>query len=242
MNNEIAEAIEKARAAYNVVAAAYDAVTSEFQGAVIYPRIISAIEAHCASLAGLRVLDLGCGSGGLIKILHAQGAIVAGVDISATFIARARSQGLPVYEASMHSLPFPDHSFDAIVSNFAINYLPPSGQRMALEEALRVLRPRGICVISLMHPWLLRNGKYFEPEHQKTIVLLGEEFTLHILDWPEIINMFVESGFIIRTLIDADIPQDLDQIAAHIQNPGAAQFAKSFAFMPYGMFVVAAKP
>src|SRR5450755_4617813 len=74
--------------------------------------------------AGLRVLDVGCGTGDYLRImapLVAPGPAV-GIDLSATLIARAQ-QRAPAGETNVsfrvgdaYDLPFPDASFDRVVA------------------------------------------------------------------------------------------------------------------------------
>jgi ubiquinone/menaquinone biosynthesis C-methylase UbiE len=98
--------------------------------------------------AGARWLDVGCGTGvltGLILDISSPAAVAA-IDPSTAQIEYARRQ--PVAEradfrvADAQALPFPDHSFDAIVSALAINFIPDRPR--ALLEMRRVGQPGGI--------------------------------------------------------------------------------------------------
>jgi SAM-dependent methyltransferase len=91
----------------------------------------------------LRILDAGCGTGGLLANL-ATPAWKVGVEISSQGVRLSRSRGLAhLVQGSVSALPFADRSFDAVVS---IDVLCHSRveERQALEEAARVLRPGGI--------------------------------------------------------------------------------------------------
>ena len=100
---------------------------------------------------GERVLDVGCGSGGLNRWLaHRTGGSnpIMGVDIS-TYLVReaaglARSEGLEgiieFREANAEALPFPDSSFDVSMSFTVISAV--HADRM-LSEMVRVTRPGG---------------------------------------------------------------------------------------------------
>ena len=235
-------AIKRTRDAYEQVAGAYDTVTAEFNNSVVYPKIIDAAERFLGPVRGTRILDVGCGSGRLMELLEARGAECVGVDIARAFVETAKSRGRKVVRASMHDLPFGDSEFDGIVSNFAINYLPLAGQSRTLEEAYRVLKSGGALIFSSMHPYLMRQGgNYFEPMRQKEIQQLGQKFFLHLLDWQEIGNVVISSGFCLREFIDAEVPENLEEVAAKIDNDAAAQFVRAFRHQPYAMFVVATK-
>ena len=101
--------------------------------------------------AGSRVLEVGCGSGGVTRRLAVEtGASAVGVDINAHGIeaatAAALREGLSsrvsfqVVDAGMR-LPFTDASFDAIFCNDAINHLP--GRADLFVDWHRVLKPGG---------------------------------------------------------------------------------------------------
>lgn len=101
-------------------------------------------------LPGLRVLDCGCGPGGITQGIAARVApgFVVGIDMDGSQIAlateRAAALGLSNVEfrqASVYELPFPDASFDVVFSHALFEHL--SDKAGAARECLRVLRPGG---------------------------------------------------------------------------------------------------
>lgn len=92
---------------------------------------------------GIRLLDLGCGTGLLPALAHDRGAEVVGLDIAPALLAVAERL---VPEAELHvadvqRLPFADASFDAVT---AVNAFPFAADPVAaIGEAARVLRPGG---------------------------------------------------------------------------------------------------
>ena len=103
-----------------------------------------------------RILDAGCGSGGLIRRLA--GAEPAwtwtGIDVSPLACALARKRcPADIREASVTALPFPDATFDAVVSADVLYHVEDDAA--ALREMARVLRPGGVAVINVpAHRWL----------------------------------------------------------------------------------------
>ena len=93
--------------------------------------------------AGTRVLDLCCGTGVVTGAAVGRGAVPTGVDFSPAMLAEARRTNplLRFDEGDAEALPYPEHSFDAVVSNFGIHHVPRPDR--ALAEVLRVLRPGG---------------------------------------------------------------------------------------------------
>lgn len=92
---------------------------------------------------GVRVLDVACGPGYAAAAAAARGAVPTGIDFSSEMVeeARGRYPGLDFQEGDAEQLSFPDSGFDAVVLNFGMLHLGRPEQ--ALQEAHRVLRPRG---------------------------------------------------------------------------------------------------
>lgn len=99
---------------------------------------------------GERVLDVGCGTG--IVARHAARRVgvsgsVAGADINAAMLAVAREltddldPPIEFHQAPADALPFPDGSFDAVLSQAVLQFVPEPAA--ALAELQRVLRPGG---------------------------------------------------------------------------------------------------
>ena len=91
-------------------------------------------------LAGLDVLDLGCGDGALTRHLVKRGARVVGVDASADLIAAARRRGIDACLGDARSLAF-DRAFDLVFSHAALHWMKPP--QPVLEGVRRALRPGG---------------------------------------------------------------------------------------------------
>jgi len=108
-------------------------------------------------LAGLRVLDIGCGEGTNTRLLAKRGAKMVGVDISGAMIAAARSAegddplGIEHHVTSGADLrAFADASFDAAVSTMAM--MDMADYAGCVREVARVLKPGGLFQFSITHP------------------------------------------------------------------------------------------
>ena len=102
----------------------------------------------------LRGLDIGCGTGRLLAFLHEAwpGMRLAGIDLSAPYIAEARrligkTARVKLIEGAAEKLPFEDRSLDLVVSSFLMHELPAAVRSEVLNETARVLKPGGLTVI-----------------------------------------------------------------------------------------------
>ena len=96
--------------------------------------------------AGAEVLEVGCGTGVLTRVLAALPEVdrVVGVDIAESLLQKARelAPGLTFEQADARSLPFDDERFDVVVFDSTFSHVPEPER--AVREAFRVLRPDGL--------------------------------------------------------------------------------------------------
>lgn len=99
--------------------------------------------------AGVRVLDVGTGTGSAAAAAGARGARVVAVDAEPD-MARHAARAVPdasVHVAALPQLPYADGQFDAVVGNFVLNHV--GRPRVALDELRRVTRPGGRIALTL---------------------------------------------------------------------------------------------
>jgi len=107
--------------------------------------------------AGEKALDLGCGTGNYTIELAKRGADVVGIDTSEEMLgcARIKAQKADIKAsfkaADAMNLPFPDSSFDAVLSNGLLCFLKEPEK--ALMEMHRVLKPGGRVVVGVLNRW-----------------------------------------------------------------------------------------
>jgi 2-polyprenyl-3-methyl-5-hydroxy-6-metoxy-1,4-benzoquinol methylase len=105
----------------------------------------------CRVTPGATVLDAGCGEGNLSILMAQKGAQVTGVDISVPNIQASRNYareiGVMIHfeTADLEKLPFPDNSFDVVVSSHVLEHLPSFDK--GLQEIMRVTKKRAIIAI-----------------------------------------------------------------------------------------------
>lgn len=101
--------------------------------------------------SGRRVLDLGCGTGTLtllIKEMHPESEVVGlDADLKVLEIARAKAAKAGVKVSLDHGmayeLPYPDCSFDRVLSSLVMHHLTRENKARTLKEVFRVLRLGG---------------------------------------------------------------------------------------------------
>jgi SAM-dependent methyltransferase len=107
------------------------------------PRLVEA----CAIGPGMRVLDVGAGTGNSSLPAAERGARVTASDLTPELFdagrRRAEAAGLELdwVEADAENLPFGDESFDAVISSIGVMFAPH--HQAAADELVRVCRPGG---------------------------------------------------------------------------------------------------
>lgn len=102
---------------------------------------------------GARILEIGSGTGTLLSRLHGRGFDITGIDVNADLVAEARRWhgDVPIQQVRGTSLPFPDRSFDIVMSFDVFEHIPDSDAH--LREVRRVLRPGGTYLIQTPNKW-----------------------------------------------------------------------------------------
>ena len=107
---------------------------------------------------GMRVLEIGCGTGTLTTMMAAKGAIVTGIDASPTMLSEAEKKAaaqnikarvsLQLMDATLIGERFSEASFDLIVTTLVMSELSPDEQRFVLVACLKLLAPGGRLLIA----------------------------------------------------------------------------------------------
>ncbi|MDZ4287712.1 MAG: class I SAM-dependent methyltransferase [Prosthecobacter sp.] len=119
---------------------------------------------------GLQILDVGCGTGRHALRLAASGAVVQALDFSAKMLEQARQKpGAEKVSFQVHDLsqplPFAAGTFDRVICGLVIDHI--ADLTALFREMLRVCRPSGCVVVSVMHPAMMLRGvqaRFRDPE------------------------------------------------------------------------------
>jgi ubiquinone/menaquinone biosynthesis C-methylase UbiE len=209
----------------------------------MYPDILGTIAGEAGDTSGKQVLDLGCGTGNLIALLleRSPGVKIVGVDPSAGMreVCAERFKGLSnveIKDGDALSIPFPEGSFDLIVSSLALHHVPPDLKPSCAAELARVLMPGGKFIHA--DPFCGVPGPDMSPEKTRDIIermvakvlyslehgaqemMMGElealplllreegEYMVTVEEWTDVLR---EAGFTAFRVIDIP-PVDLMKI------------------------------
>jgi|GEM_PF-4024817 len=241
------------RSAWNQASDAYNSLHEDSLSLIaLATRKVSAL---LGAVAGLDILEIGCGAGKNCIKLARQGARVTGVDVSDAQIALAQQRmdeaGAPVrlLRADAADLsPLPDGSFDVILAIYAFQYV--AQMAACLAECTRLLRPGGRLIFALDHPI---RAAFWDEEMQEESVLparsyfdenpLRWNFTdtgismtsyHHTLEWW--FSSLHEEGFVVSDLRELPLPKGWED------GPDVDEYTRDIAaFLPQVMVMEARK-
>jgi ubiquinone/menaquinone biosynthesis C-methylase UbiE len=124
----------------------------ESQGERLSRRLSEAF-AYAEVKPGMKVLDVGCGRGEILRHVTKLGARAYGVDYAevAVKLSREATRDEPtpigVYRTDAKRLPYPDGTFDRILMFDVVEHLFPWELDASLKDIQRVLKPQGMIVV-----------------------------------------------------------------------------------------------
>ncbi|MGC4900440.1 class I SAM-dependent methyltransferase [Micromonospora echinospora] len=160
-------------------------------------------------VAGLRILDAGCGGGHYAAELVDRGAEVVAVDGSATLVGHARALLGGRVQVQQHDLDTPldfaaDASFDGAVCALVLHHL--TDRARFLGEVRRVLRPGGWFLLSTTHPmseWRYFGGSYFDESWVDFPVADGITARSQRMTFETLVTEVLDAGFVLERLVES---------------------------------------
>lgn len=103
--------------------------------------------------SGLKLLDVGCGTGYHLARYRERGFQIAGMDGSDEMLKQARvaNPNIEFKQGDVEKLPFDDESFDFVLCIEVLRYLPDVNP--CTKEIFRVLKPGGIALVTAAPPF-----------------------------------------------------------------------------------------
>lgn len=147
MGKSIQVILEKNKTLFNQWAPTYDFPLFQFFMKKFHRPVLEEID----FLKNPAILDISCGTGELLRLLHINGkerGTLYGVDIAEKMLTIARRKlphSVHLKKADVHELPFPDCTFDYVVTTEAFHHY--YDQPKALQEMKRVLKERGKVIV-----------------------------------------------------------------------------------------------
>jgi len=167
---------------YDSLAARYETRWSTYIG-----RSVSATLQRAPVKKGELAIDVGCGTGALLRELIARGVRAIGVDISLGMLARAKSSPAPLVAADAENLPFRAGLVDIVFTASSFHFWPHPAR--GLEEIRRVLKGGGQLVIT---DWC---DDYFACRLCNAYLRFREPTYHKIFSRDECVAMLEQSGF-----------------------------------------------
>jgi len=174
------------------------------------------------------ILDAGCGTGYMSRLLADRGARVTGVDNSIQMLEKAHQAENEhpknikyCWENISLMDSFDDSSFDGILSTGVLIHNDMHVNKCFLEEAYRLLKPEGIAVISVTHPSIFNPtspARNTEPFCVKYTPLEdkpyneSQKFTEHYMDIDKNMMHTIVWHHTIETYINAALKSELKLI------------------------------
>jgi len=124
--------------------------------------------------AGMSILDVGCGTGSHLAFYQRYDVNLFGIDTSPAMLSVARKRlgdGAELYQGSATQMPYPDASFDLIISMLVLHEMDHPIRLAVLDEMKRVLKPSGRVLLIDFNPGRVTS---FEGLRTKLVIFLSE--------------------------------------------------------------------
>lgn len=124
--------------------------------------LIETLKEYTSAGKSYKILECGCGPGGIIKEIALHECELTGVDISFDLLTKAKKNignGIAWIQSDVEMLPFPDETFDIVYCVGVLSYLEKDEE--AIKEITRVVVSGGMVIFSLPN-WFMIN-KFLDP-------------------------------------------------------------------------------
>ncbi len=181
-------------------------------------------------LENKKILDLGCGSGILVKKLVDSGGKVSGIDFSETMINIAKKNNPTVNftVGEIERTPYKDRYFDLVVSGLVMHYV--KDLQLVFREVERILNDRGVFVFTMHHPFnevmeltflesesefKVAISPYFHNEQYRWKMLENMDLISYHHTFENISESLFASGFAIERIKESHAPTSVKDKYPH---------------------------
>jgi ubiquinone/menaquinone biosynthesis C-methylase UbiE len=179
-------------------------------------RFVDAVEAGPQTT----ILDVACGPGIIVAGIAAKARAVVAFDLTAEMLVLARARcaqaglsNVSFEQGSATALPFPDNSFDGVVTRLSVHHFETP--RLVLDEMFRVLKPAGKFALADV----VSSEVAEESRLQNAIEVLRDPSHVRMLPASELAALIANAGFAIEAQTTWDQSREFDEWAAIVDDP-----------------------
>ena len=213
--------------------------------AILERPLLNVFKRHI-KMPGANVLEAGCGLGAFCVYFLQNGCQIVGIENQHSIVERAHYEmpGIPVEIGDVACIHYPDDSFDALISLGVIEHFEALGDiKNALKEAVRVLRPDGVAVITVPANTITRclfshriRDLYFLI---RSLCGRRKYFGEYRFSMPELKSFVVQAGFdIIEEGVDDFSWNDLRNMGLYVDWPFLRDRKEMWRLNAFGTFLL----
>ena len=183
-----------------------------------------------------RVLDIGCGAGGNLRLLSARGYDPVGVTLSLSEARACREQGFDCHVADLSvGLPFGAGAFDAVILSHVLEHMP--WPEAALAAALANVRSGGGVYVAVPNALFLPERlRFLRGQFRYTETGIMDRTHLRFFDFAsvrrllEVVGVTVTAHFGVGFVPQRPLRRLAPQVAARVDRWGVRHWPSLFAF------------
>lgn len=207
--------LERTRTEFTRQAAQF-ASSAAITAAELTARFVDAVEGGPEA----HILDVACGPGIVTVGLAAKANAVVGFDLTPEMLRQARDRcakagrgNVTFQQGSATALPFPDNSFDGVVTRLSVHHF--DAPDAVLREMARVANPGGQLVLADV----ISSSDARESELHNAIEILRDPSHVRMLPVAELRDLITKAGFAIETESTWDQTREFEEWAAIVDDP-----------------------
>jgi len=104
---------------------------------------------------GMRVLEVGCGTGTNLQMYNSAGCEIFGIDLSPSMLAQARDKlpgNVNLSRSDASNMPYENEMFDIVIGMLTLHEMPGETRAPVFSEMKRVMKPNGRILLVDFHP------------------------------------------------------------------------------------------